>query len=104
MLRTVPERTYKFAPRGEFGILEAYERALRSAQHLIYLENQFLWSTEIVQILVDKLRNPPTEEFRILLLLPAKSKRLIRLEMLADLPSSPSSASPSSPWRCTRPC
>jgi phosphatidylserine/phosphatidylglycerophosphate/cardiolipin synthase-like enzyme len=72
LLRTVPERTYEFAPRGEFGILEAYERALRSAQHLIYLENQFLWSTEIAQILVDKLRNPPTEEFRILLLLPAR--------------------------------
>jgi phosphatidylserine/phosphatidylglycerophosphate/cardiolipin synthase-like enzyme len=73
LLRTVPERTYDFSPRGEFGILEAYERALRSAQHLIYLENQFLWSTEIAQILVDKLRNPPTEQFRILLLLPAKS-------------------------------
>jgi phosphatidylserine/phosphatidylglycerophosphate/cardiolipin synthase-like enzyme len=72
LLRTVPERTYAFSPRGEFGILEAYERALRSAQHLIYLENQFLWSTEIAQILVDKLRTPPTEEFRILLLLPAK--------------------------------
>ena len=72
LLRTVPERIYKFAPRGEFGVLEAYERALRSAQHLIYLENQFLWSTEIAQILVDKLRNPPTEQFRILLLLPAR--------------------------------
>ena len=40
--------------RGEFGILEAYQRALRSAQHLIYLENQFLWSSEIAQILIDK--------------------------------------------------
>jgi phosphatidylserine/phosphatidylglycerophosphate/cardiolipin synthase-like enzyme len=72
LLRTIPERTYAFSARGEFGILEAYERALRSAQHLIYLENQFLWSTEIAQILVEKLRNPPTDEFRILLLLPAK--------------------------------
>ena len=72
LLRTVPERTYDFSARGEFGILEAYGRALRSAQHLIYLENQFLWSSEIAQILIDKLRNPPTEEFRILLLLPAK--------------------------------
>lgn len=31
-------------------------------------ENQFLWSTEIAQILVDNLRNPPTEQLRILLL------------------------------------
>ena len=72
LLRTVPERTYDFAPRGEFRILEAYVRALRSARHLIYLENQFLWSTEIGQILMDKLRNPPTEQLRIVLLLPAK--------------------------------
>ena len=72
LLRTVPERTYDFCARGEFSILEAYERALRSAQHLIYLENQFLWSTEIAQILVGKLRDPPTDDFRILLLLPAK--------------------------------
>ena len=72
LLRTVPERTYDFSARGEFGILEAYERALRSAQHLIYLENQFLWSSEIAQILVDKVRKPPTEEFRLVLLLPAK--------------------------------
>lgn len=72
LLRTVPERTYDFCARGEFSILEAYERALRSAQHLIYLENQFLWSTEIAQILIDKLRNPPTDDFRILLVLPAK--------------------------------
>ena len=50
LLRTVPERTYDFSARGEFGILEAYQRALRSAQHLIYLENQFLWSSEIAQI------------------------------------------------------
>ena len=72
LLRTVPEHTYEFSQRGDFGILEAYERALRSAQHLIYVENQFLWSTEIAQILIDKLRNPPSDRFRILLLLPAK--------------------------------
>ena len=46
-------------PRGDFRILESYMRALRGAQRLIYLENQFLWSPEIVAILADKLRNPP---------------------------------------------
>src|SRR4051794_32837584 len=46
VVRTVPEKTYGFAPRGEFRILEAYVRALRSAESLIYLENQFLWSAE----------------------------------------------------------
>ena len=47
-----------FAPRGEFTILEAYLRALRSAERFIYLENQFLWSPEVVDVLADKLARP----------------------------------------------
>ena len=50
---------YDAVPKGEFRILESYVRALRSAKRFIYLENQFLWSPEIVRILADKLRNPP---------------------------------------------
>ncbi|MDQ2845384.1 MAG: phospholipase D family protein [Actinomycetota bacterium] len=72
LLRTVPEKVYRFAPRGEFSILDGYLRALKSAQHLVYLENQFLWSPEIVAILVDKLRRPPTPGFRMVLVLPAR--------------------------------
>ena len=68
----MPERIYDFAPRGEFRILEAYRRALRSARRLIYIENQFLWSPHIVEILAEKLRHPPDERFRLLVLLPAK--------------------------------
>ena len=47
-------------------------RALRSAKKLIYLENQFLWSPEIAEILRDKLLNPPADDFRLLIVLPAK--------------------------------
>jgi phosphatidylserine/phosphatidylglycerophosphate/cardiolipin synthase-like enzyme len=72
VVRTVPEKVYDFLPRGDFRILEAYTRALRSARSIVYLENQFLWSPEIVRILADKLRNPPTDEFRLVVLLPAK--------------------------------
>lgn len=72
VIRTVPERTYRFASRGEFTILDAYLRALRSAEHFIYLENQFLWSSEVVNVLVDKIKHPPRDDFRLLLLLPAK--------------------------------
>ncbi|MDX6541469.1 MAG: hypothetical protein QOI71_3079 [Gaiellales bacterium] len=72
VVRTVPEKIYKALPRGEFSILESYVGALRSAERLIYLENQFLWSAEIVEILRDKLRNPPSDRFRLLLVLPAK--------------------------------
>jgi phosphatidylserine/phosphatidylglycerophosphate/cardiolipin synthase-like enzyme len=70
-VRTVPNSVYDALPLGDFRILEAYVRALRSAQKLIYLENQFLWSPEIVQILTAKLHDPPTDEFRIVLVLPA---------------------------------
>jgi phosphatidylserine/phosphatidylglycerophosphate/cardiolipin synthase-like enzyme len=73
IVRTVPEKLYDFAPRGDFRIIEAYLRALRSAQHLVYLENQFLWSPEIVNILADKLRRPPVDEFRVVIMLPARA-------------------------------
>jgi phosphatidylserine/phosphatidylglycerophosphate/cardiolipin synthase-like enzyme len=70
-VRTVPNNVYDALPRGDFRILEAYVRALRSAERLIYLESQFLWSPEVVAVLRDKLRNPPSDEFRMVLLLPA---------------------------------
>jgi phosphatidylserine/phosphatidylglycerophosphate/cardiolipin synthase-like enzyme len=72
LVRTVPERTYKFAPRGEFSILEAYTRALRSARSLVYLENQFLWSPEVADILAESLHRPPQDDFRVVLLLPRR--------------------------------
>ena len=73
VVRTVAENMYDDFPRGDFRILESYMRALRSAQRLIYLENQFLWSPEIVAVLADKLRNPPRHDFRLVVLLPAKA-------------------------------
>ena len=70
-LRTIPEKIYGFLPRGEFSILAEYRRELATAQHLIYLENQFLWAPEIVDILEDKLLHPPGPDFRMILLLPS---------------------------------
>jgi phosphatidylserine/phosphatidylglycerophosphate/cardiolipin synthase-like enzyme len=72
LVRTVPDHTYPALSRGEFSVLETYLRALRSAQSLIYLENQFLWSPEITEVLEGKLRNPPSDDFRVVVLLPAK--------------------------------
>jgi phosphatidylserine/phosphatidylglycerophosphate/cardiolipin synthase-like enzyme len=72
LLRTIPDGTYDFAPRGEFTILDGYLRALRSAKRLVYLENQFLWSPEIVEVLMDKLCDPPDPRFRVVLVLPRK--------------------------------
>jgi len=74
LVRTVPENAYpSVLPRGEFSVLEAYVRALRGAKRLIYLENQFLWSPEIVRILESKLREPPSDDFRIVVVLPHKA-------------------------------
>ncbi|HSC72745.1 MAG TPA: phospholipase D family protein [Gaiellaceae bacterium] len=72
LVRTVPERIYDVVRDGDFRILESYTRALRSARELIYLENKFLWSSEIAEILQEKLAHPPTDDFRLVLLLPAR--------------------------------
>jgi phosphatidylserine/phosphatidylglycerophosphate/cardiolipin synthase-like enzyme len=72
LVRTVPERVYPALRGGEFTILESYLRALRSAERLVYLESQFLWSSEIVTVLAEKLRNPPHDDFRVVVLLPAR--------------------------------
>jgi phosphatidylserine/phosphatidylglycerophosphate/cardiolipin synthase-like enzyme len=72
IVRTVPEKIYDAVPRGDFRILEAYTRALAAARRLVYLESQFLWSAQIVELLAAKLREPPSEDFRVLVLLPAK--------------------------------
>jgi phosphatidylserine/phosphatidylglycerophosphate/cardiolipin synthase-like enzyme len=71
LVRTVPERIYHGLPAGEFSIAESYVRALRFAERFVYLESQFLWSTELVSILVRKLREPPRDDFRVVALLPA---------------------------------
>jgi len=72
LVRTIPQGVYERVQRGDYRILEAYVRALRSARHLIYIENQFLWSPEIIEILAGKLANPPSDDFRIVALLPVR--------------------------------
>ena len=72
VVRTIPEKVYEFLPQGDFRIVEAYTRALRSARKFVYLESQFLWSAQVVEILANKLREPPSNDFRVVVLLPAK--------------------------------
>jgi phosphatidylserine/phosphatidylglycerophosphate/cardiolipin synthase-like enzyme len=73
VVRTISNGMYEALPHGDFRILESYVRAIRQAQRFIYLENQFLWSPQIVDLLATKLREPPTPGFRILLMLPARA-------------------------------
>ena len=72
IVRTIPERIYDATPKGDFGIVESYLRALKAAQRFVYIENQFLWSPEIEAVLQDKIANPPSPDFRVVLVLPAK--------------------------------
>ena len=71
--RTIAHHTYDFAPEGEYGIHYLYTRILRSAQRLIYLENQYLWSDEIVDALLAAMNRPRTTPFRIVIVLPASA-------------------------------
>ena len=71
LVQTIPEKVYRTRPRGAFRILETYVRALRAAERVVYLESQFLWSPELVEILAEKLREPPRDDFRIVAVLPS---------------------------------
>jgi phosphatidylserine/phosphatidylglycerophosphate/cardiolipin synthase-like enzyme len=72
VVRTVPEKIYEAVPRGDFRIAESYVRAFRQAQRFIYVENQFLWSPEIASVLLQKLTDPPSKDFKIVFVLPSK--------------------------------
>jgi phosphatidylserine/phosphatidylglycerophosphate/cardiolipin synthase-like enzyme len=73
-VRTVPEHVYPRCRQGAFGILESYIRTLSGARRMVYLESQYLWSPEIVRVLAEKLRHPPDDRFRVVLVLPGKPK------------------------------
>jgi phosphatidylserine/phosphatidylglycerophosphate/cardiolipin synthase-like enzyme len=73
VVRTIAEGMYDAVPDGEFRILESYIRALSSATSFIYLENQFLWAPEIVRLIEDKLKRPPSDDFRVVIVLPSKA-------------------------------
>lgn len=69
--RTIPDGVYRFLPRGDFSILSEYVSALSRARRLVYLENQFLWCPEVVDVLEGLLRRRP-DDFRLLLVLPSR--------------------------------
>jgi phosphatidylserine/phosphatidylglycerophosphate/cardiolipin synthase-like enzyme len=61
VLRTYPAKRppYDFAPDGERSIARGYTKVIRRARRLIYIEDQYLWSTEIARLLAEALRNNP---------------------------------------------
>ncbi|SEH75742.1 Phosphatidylserine/phosphatidylglycerophosphate/cardiolipin synthase [Mycolicibacterium rutilum] len=50
---------YEFAKEGERSIARGYTKAVRRARRLIYLEDQYLWSEEVADLLVGALEANP---------------------------------------------
>ncbi len=61
VLRTYARRHggYPFAQDGERSVARGFRKAVRRARGLIYLEDQFLWSTEVAHTFADALRANP---------------------------------------------
>ncbi|KWV31939.1 phospholipase [Micromonospora rifamycinica] len=61
VLRTYPavRPRYSFAPDGERTVARGYTKAVRRARRLIYLEDQYLWSTEVAELFAEALRDNP---------------------------------------------
>jgi phosphatidylserine/phosphatidylglycerophosphate/cardiolipin synthase-like enzyme len=62
VLRTYARRHggYPFAPSGERSVARGFRKAIRRARRLIYLEDQFLWSTDVARTFAAALRANPS--------------------------------------------
>jgi phosphatidylserine/phosphatidylglycerophosphate/cardiolipin synthase-like enzyme len=70
VLRTYPRRrtAYPFAPNGERSIARAYLKAFGRARRLVYIEDQYLWSTAAARALASALRRSP--ELHVVIVVP----------------------------------
>jgi phosphatidylserine/phosphatidylglycerophosphate/cardiolipin synthase-like enzyme len=71
VLRTYPAilpKGYDFAPDGERSVAHANTRAVKHAQRLVYLEDQYLWSQEVGRHFGTALRENP--ELRLIAVIP----------------------------------
>jgi phosphatidylserine/phosphatidylglycerophosphate/cardiolipin synthase-like enzyme len=61
VLRTYPAKRppFPFASRGERSIGRAYRKSLARARRLVYLEDQYLWSSHAAETLAEALRREP---------------------------------------------
>jgi phosphatidylserine/phosphatidylglycerophosphate/cardiolipin synthase-like enzyme len=70
LLRTYPRRFggYSFAPDGERSIARGYAKAVERARRLIYIEDQYLWSIDVAEVLTRALERVPS--LRLVAVLP----------------------------------
>jgi phosphatidylserine/phosphatidylglycerophosphate/cardiolipin synthase-like enzyme len=61
LLRTYPNRWpgYPFAPDGERSAARGYAKALSRARRLVYVEDQYLWSTDVARVFAEALHREP---------------------------------------------
>ena len=61
LLRTygVKRPPFPFAPAGERSVARAYAKAFARARSLIYIEDQYMWSTEVAAALAEALKRNP---------------------------------------------
>jgi phosphatidylserine/phosphatidylglycerophosphate/cardiolipin synthase-like enzyme len=71
VVRTIARHVYPEVRRGEYGIYHAYLAALSRARRFIYIENQYLWSPQVMDVLIDQIQRPHDSAFRIVIVLPA---------------------------------
>jgi phosphatidylserine/phosphatidylglycerophosphate/cardiolipin synthase-like enzyme len=71
LLRTYPTKLipYPFAPRGERSVARGLAKALSRARRLVYVEDQYLWSSRVAAVFADALRREPS--LRMVAVLPA---------------------------------
>ncbi|MBB5868299.1 phosphatidylserine/phosphatidylglycerophosphate/cardiolipin synthase-like enzyme [Allocatelliglobosispora scoriae] len=81
VLRTYPRlRTspYPFAPRGERSIARGYLKAISQARKLIYVEDQYLWSEEVIRPFAAALEaNPELHVIAVLPMFPDSANRAV---------------------------
>jgi phosphatidylserine/phosphatidylglycerophosphate/cardiolipin synthase-like enzyme len=85
LLRTYPYRrpNYPFAPLGERSVARGYDKAVLKARGLIYLEDQYFWSTQVVDCFVRALRVEP--ELRLIVVIPRFPDQDGRISMPPNL-------------------
>ncbi|WP_418960655.1 phospholipase D family protein [Streptomyces tritici] len=86
VLRTYPNRLlngYPFAPDGERSIARGYLKALRRARSLIYLEDQYLWSPNVVGSFAKALSDNP--DLRLIAVIPSFPEQDGRLALPVNL-------------------
>jgi phosphatidylserine/phosphatidylglycerophosphate/cardiolipin synthase-like enzyme len=60
-LRTYPaiRPPYDFAPHGERSIARGYSKAVKRARRLIYLEDQYMWSSDVARLFAEAMAAHP---------------------------------------------